>query len=104
MNDDMIYYGADFKAYIRLEPAGQYNMDDYDFSAEFYTSSKKKVTMRKEDMIRQGENEYHCVLSSKDLGPGMLACTFTRHIPDADYPDGLRTDIQVFQFKKRIIG
>ena len=100
----MIYYGADFKASIKLEPAGQYNMDDYDFRADFYCSPRKKVTVQKEDMIRKGENEYHATLSSRDLGPGMLSCTITRYIPDVDFPDGLRTDIQVFNLNKRIIG
>lgn len=104
MENDVLYLGAEFKAYVRLEPVGTLNMDDYDFQVEYYVHPKRKVIFKKEDMIRENENEYRACLDTKELGTGTLTCRVTRYIPDGDFDDGLRTDVKIFCFNERIIG
>lgn len=99
-----IFYGAEIKPYIELEPVGTLNMDDYDFKAEFFCYSNRKVVLEKKDMIRDSANKYIACIDTKALGTGVLKCLFTRDIPDADFPDGMRTDTQLFIYEEPIIG
>lgn len=98
------YYGGDIKPYIELEPVGNLNMDDYDFQAEFFCFSSRRVVVKKQDMRRENENKYVASISTKDLGTGTLKCLVTRHIPDADFNNGMRTDVKLFEYDISIIG
>lgn len=104
MKNDKIYFGSEIKPYIELEPVGTLNMDDYDFTAEYYCARNKRVIVKKEDMRRENENKYVACLNTKDLGTGILKCLVTRYIPDADFDDGLRTDVRLFIFDIPIVG
>ena len=93
-----------FKAYLKLEPVGKLNMDDYDFYVEYFCCPNRRVVVvRKNEMIRKGENEYHACLDTRRLGQGELKCIVHRTIPDADFPDGTRTESKAFEFKDVIL-
>ena len=98
-----IQLGAEFKAYIKLDSVAGMTMDDYNFYAEYYCYPNNKVKVEKHDMIRKGENEYWACLNSKDIGVGPLKCCVVRHIPDADFPDGVREDMEVFDMHIHIV-
>ena len=98
------FFGSEIKPYIELEPVSSLNMDDYDFKAEFYCYSGRKVVVKKDEMTREHENKYVACVDTRDLGSGILKCLFTRQIPDPDCPDGLRTDVKEFVFDAKIVG
>lgn len=102
--DKGTYYGGDIKPYIELEPVGNLNMDDYDFQAEYFCYSNRRVVVKKQDMRRESANKYIASISTKDLGTGTLKCLVTRQIPDADFKDGMRTDVKLFIYDTPIIG
>lgn len=101
---DKLFYGGDIKPYIELEPVGNLNMDDYDFQAEYFCYSNRRVVVKKQDMRRENENKYIACLSTKDLGTGTLKCLVTRYIPDSDFHDGMRVDVRLFVYGTPIIG
>lgn len=98
-----LYLESEFKAYIKLDPVGDLTMDDYDFYAEFYCTTNRRVKIEKKDMIRKEENEYWACLNSSDLGAGSLKCSVVRFVPDADFSDKLRTDKTTFDFEISIL-
>lgn len=44
-------------------------------------------------MIRVDENNYIAVIDSNKIGRGSIKMRITVNIPDADIPDGIRTEI-----------
>ena len=104
MEESVLYIGSEIKPYIELEPVGSLNMDDYDFQAEFFCYSNRRVTVSKSEMKRMNENRYCACLDTRALGTGTLKCLVTRYIPDGDFDDGLRTDVRMFVFDTPIVG
>lgn len=82
--------GTIYKVNIHLEGLPT-NMDDVDFTAEFYCT--RSITILKKDMVRIDENNYIAVIDSKKIGKGSIKMRITVNIPDADIPDGIRTEI-----------
>lgn len=95
MDNNIIYFGSEIKLNIRLEPIGDFTMDNYEFECEFYCYTSRKVTITKAGMLRQDENNYLAVLDSKNLGSGSLKCKITAYVPDTDCEDGLRTEVLI---------
>lgn len=86
--------GTELKINVHVEPIDGLHMDDYDFSCRFYVYTNCYVELNKNDMIRvDGDNYMACIDSSK-LGVGTIMMRIIAQIPDADFPDGLRTEIE----------
>ena len=101
-----IYLNSEFKPYVKLDPVGDLTMDDYDFTVEFYCFPNRKLKITKSELIRKeeaGEVVYVACVNSKDIGTGELKCDVTRHIPDADFPDGMRTERITFNYNVSIL-
>lgn len=95
--------GAEFKINIHCEPIDGFTMNDFDFECELYAlymSPSKKVLFKKSDpVVKVSEDGKNCVLcitssNSLKLGRGRIMLKFTAHIPDSDFPDGYRTEIE----------
>ena len=69
-------------------------MDDYDFSCRFYVYSNRVIRLEKKDMIRIDADNYVACVDSQKLGNGRLYCEVTANIPDCDFPDGLRQEVE----------
>ena len=85
--------GTELKINIHVEPIGGLSMDDYDFQADFYVYRNRKVSVRKEEMIRVDENDYIAIVDTERTGMGKIRMRLTAYVPDEDLPDGLRTEI-----------
>lgn len=95
-SSDTVYLGTDFKVNVHMDNIDGYSMDDVDFVCVFYTNSKKKVTIPKDDMIPIRDSNYVSYvapLESKDLGQGVLKIVYEADIPDNDFDDGLRHEV-----------
>ena len=55
---------------------------------------KRTVTKTKDSMATDGEGNYFVCFDTADLGVGKVTAVVTAYIPDADFPDGLRTEVQ----------
>lgn len=93
--ENVIYKGTELKLNINIEPIGGISMDEYDFTCEFYCSMMDSIVISKSDMHREDANNYVALLNSDRVSTGSLKCKITAYIPDADFDDGLRTEVQL---------
>lgn len=90
---DTVIAGTELKFNINIEPIDGITMSEYDFNAEFFTSAKSKLSVSKEDMIKIDDSNYVALVDTDIFEKGMLYMQLTAYIPDADFPDGLRTEV-----------
>lgn len=90
----------EFKINVHVEPIDGYHMSDYDFECYLYVYTNKGVLFKKGEqfVIQQDESpdDYRIIVTSDNsikIGRGSVKLRFTAYIPDADYPDGKRTEI-----------
>lgn len=87
------FIGTELKLNVNIEPMGELTMDSYDFEVEVYCSPKKTIVTPKSNMIRTDENNYIVLVDTAIVGAGDLKIKVTAYIPDADFPDMLRTEV-----------
>lgn len=99
---------TEHKINIHADPIDGYSMNDYDFECQFYVYSNRKVTIKKSEMIQvetdgvKDPNNFIATLDSekvKAIGKGTLRMRFIAHVPDADFPDGTRTEVDEITLK-----
>lgn len=86
--------GTELKINVHVEPIDGYHMSDYGFACRFYIYTNRYVEVRKEEMIKVDEDNYIACIDSGKLGAGAILMRITAQIPDADFPDGLRTEVE----------
>lgn len=87
--------GTEFKINVHVEPIDGLHMDDYGFTCRFYVMyTGKYVEVAKEQMIRIDPDNYMAVVDSRRLGKGSVTLRITALIPDPDFPDLLRTEVE----------
>lgn len=93
---------TEHKINIHTDPIDGYSMNDYDFECRFFVYSNKMVTVKKSEMIQHDvdgvpdKDNFIAILDTEKvmaLGKGALKIRFIAHIPDADFPDGTRTEV-----------
>ena len=67
---------------VSLSLPGGLHMEDVDFSVEFYTSPRLKVTFDKADMTRTDADNYVALLDTSQLDRGRLRAQITVLIPE----------------------
>lgn len=104
MKENVVYVGSEIKVNVGIEPIGGKSMKDYDFECEFYCYASRKIYIAKEAMLMQDDDNYIATLDSKSLGSGSLKCKITAYLQDADFADGLRTEVLVVDTGIQIMG
>lgn len=87
--------GTELKLNVHLEPIDGMHMSNYDFECSFYTYRVKRVIIPKEKMKKVDDDNYIAVIDSESalrIGRGQIEAEITAHIPDTDFPDGVRTE------------
>lgn len=93
-NDNVVYLGTELKFAITIT-AGGFNMEEDDFNVVFKnTTNGNKVELAKEDLVNDGEL-YYALVNTAALGIGYVNVVTTAYVPDADFDDGLRTEVNV---------
>lgn len=103
INDNKVFIGSEIKLNISIQPLGDLTMDDYDFEVETFCSPRKVVLTKKSDAIKVDENNYVVLVDTDIVGAGDLKCKITAYIPDADFDDGLRTEVAALETGVHII-
>lgn len=86
--------GSDLKLGINVENiGGDLHLADCEFQVTFFTSKSKKVTIDKKDLIKVDDDNYVATINSNDVGIGILNMTMELFIPDHDFIDGYRREI-----------
>lgn len=86
--------GTDIKINVHLDRLDGYRMSDIDFTCDFFIYTNRKITVKKEEMVKVDDDNYIACFESTKLGVGKIMCRVTACIPDADFEDGLRTEIE----------
>lgn len=90
----MIVRGTIIKLVISLEIPSSLSMDDVDFECEFYCYADRPQHIKKDDMKRVDKDNYLCFVDTGIIGSGDIRLITTAYIPDADYKDGVRKEIE----------
>lgn len=103
MENNVIYQGTTFKAYVNLERIGTLSMKDYSFEVDVYTEmSPRRLTFKKEECTAVDDDTYFVVVDSTKLSPGYAKLRVRAKVPDKDV-DGFRNEVIVFALGKRIV-
>lgn len=92
----MSVLGTELKINLHVEPINGLHMSDYDFECRFYVYTNKYVVVSKTDMKEVDSDNYIALITSElanKIGRGAIKMRITAHIPDSDFPDGMRTEI-----------
>ena len=93
---------SEYKVNVHADPIDGYSMGDYDFEVRFFVYSNKMLTIKKREMIQHkvdgvpDKDNFIATLDTEKvmaLGKGTLKIRLIAHIPDADFPNGTRTEV-----------
>lgn len=89
--------GSDIKIGFTVELPDDLTLGDVDFTVQVvnFSQKDKSVTATKEQCIAvdDEQREYAVLVDTTLLGIGVLRLVLTVHIPDTDYPSGLRRQV-----------
>lgn len=91
--------GTEVKVNVSATFSGVEDMDSCDFECLFYPrlngvgNIRRGVSVHKGGMVRVDASNYVALVDTSVTGPGELMCRLKAEIPDADFPDGVRTEI-----------
>lgn len=94
--EDEAFLGTEKKYLLNIESSG-FDMERDDFEV-LLKRGPNSLTLRKADMIRDDEDNWYIVFNTADLGPGVVSMTVIAHVPDTDFPDGIRDEVDKFNF------
>lgn len=96
--EDECYLGTEKKYIINIESAG-FDMEEDEFEVIIKRGSNV-LTFTKEDLIqdRDEEENWYITFNTSDLGAGVASMTVIAHVPDNDFPDGIRDEVDKFNF------
>ncbi len=74
--------------------SGATDLSACDFTADFFTGPDRRVSFTRQDFKSIGGGRLMVVVDTTQLGVGgTVSVALTAHIPDADCPDGFRTEV-----------
>ena len=96
MANETTYFGEELKYRVDIQADG-FDMDENDYEIELSCGSKRK-TITKSDILRDIDGNHYIAIDTADFKRGDLYATVYAYVPDDDFPDGLRTEMD----KKRL--
>lgn len=92
-NHDRTFLGTKVKYLLEVTSPG-FSMQDDDFEIELSRGDVSK-TFHKADLINHDDQFLIC-FNTADFGPGVIKAKVTAFVPDADFDDGIRTEVYKF--------
>lgn len=105
MIDDSAFEGTERKFLVEINSPG-FNMETDEFEVALTRGSTQRV-FHKSDMVVENytviedgqevekKNFYLC-FDTRDFGNGVIAATIVAHVPDGDFDDGIRDEVDEF--------
>ena len=85
--------GTQIKFALSLSLPGQLFFFNDNAATKIYTASNRCVVIGKEDMLRQDDSTYVCIVDTDMLGAGRIKCEVEALLPDSSMPDGKRKEV-----------
>jgi hypothetical protein len=101
-----VYLGSEIKLNLNIEKIGNLSMRDYDFEVAVFCSPAKVLTIHKGDnglIKEQDDSNYVLLIDTESIGIGKVKLQVTAQIPDLDFSDSLRKEIQVVETEIEIV-
>ena len=94
--EDEAVLGTEKKYVLDIKSTG-FDMEDDDFEVEIRCGLN---TLRngKSEMIKDLEGNFYFTFNTADLGVGLAKIIVTAHVPDGDFLDGIRDEVDTFRF------
>lgn len=98
--EEIWFSGSDIKVKVELVCEG-FDMDLNEWSVTVYHGGKKAHTYAKADCARDYDGGWYCFISRSHLKKnGVLTLVATAEVPDTDFPDGIRHEVDKVQIGK----
>ena len=94
--EDEAFLGTEKKYVIDIKSQG-FDMDTDDFEVVLKRGGNT-LTFHKSDLLKDEEDNWYIAFNTAALGAGTVSITVTAHVPDTDFPDGLRDEVDKFNF------
>jgi len=89
---DSIYLGTDLKVLIEMEAPG-FSMEDDDWEVLLKSGGKTLKTFPKDECIEDEEGKFYICVRATDLKTGTIDIVFHALVPDEDWDDGIRNEV-----------
>ena len=101
-----VVIGSDEKIGFSASLPDGLKMQDVGFEVKVYNSNEKDKELKydKDECVMLNENEYAILLSTEEIGVGMVMLSVTFEIPDTDYASGFRKQIVKINPKLIVTG
>lgn len=87
--------GTELKINVHVEPIGNVHLSDCEFTCTFFIYSNKSQVIKKNDMIKVDEDNYIARVDTTGLGQGTIHMKIEVDVPDNDFADGYRKEVDV---------
>lgn len=94
--------GTELKLNLNIDPVGAFTMDSYDWEAEVFCCGEA-LRIDKSEAIRVDDSNYMLLIDTNKIGAGTLKCKVTARIPDSDFPDMYRTEVNTINTGVEIV-
>lgn len=103
MTPKIVPFGSDIKIQVIINDLpDELTMQDIDFSCRFYVGTAE-VTLAKTDLKNPDDEVYLAPIETSSLSRGDLWLEVTASIPDTDFSDGFRHEIQIISTGIKIV-
>lgn len=93
MNDGRYYVGEDLKFKITLTADG-FDQGTDNYEIDFYCGDNTVKHFTQADMKTGLDGDYYLLINTKGMQPGVMRMVITAHIPDNDFPDHFRDEME----------
>lgn len=102
MVQDKEFYGTECKYLVEIVSPG-FDMASDEFEVALTKGSIQRVfhksDMIEETVVEDGEEKknYYLCFDTRDFGNGIIVATIIAHVPDTDFDDGIRDEVEEFE-------
>lgn len=89
---DKVYIGTELKFKVVIESTG-FSMVDDDFTIKLRNGSRVLV-FDKSDLVKDENDDFYLCFNTNDIGVGTIEMIVTAHVPDEDFDDGIRDEVE----------
>ena len=92
LSSDEIYIGTELKFLLEIG-AQDFSMAEDRFCVDLLRGPNT-IHLEKEDLELDEDGNYYVCFDTMALGTGKVTAKITAYVPDTDYPDEFRTEVQ----------
>ena len=102
MAQDKEFYGTECKYLVEIVSPG-FDMESDEFEVALTKGSIQRVfhknEMIEEVVVEEGveKKNYYLCFDTREFGNGIITATIVAHVPDSDFDDGIRDEVEEFE-------